>query len=307
METTDNVRGRVTAAVNSTLDRDTREIVAGILFALPYLALWTVFLLYPLLKGLYMSLFNWNYLFPSESEFIGLGNYARLLQDDAFWNALSNTTEFVVLTVPLILLFSMIIALGLNKQLKGSRLLRFVYFSPYVLTVSVVGIIWMQMFSQTGALSHYLGGWLLEGSPLNSKLLAMPSLVIATVWWQTGFYFAILLAARQSVPERLYEAAKLDGAGPFQMFKDITLPHMRNAILFVLVASTVFQFQVFGQPFVMTDGGPVGSTETLVLYLYRLGFETRQLGFGAAVGYTLLVILIGVSVLNYYVVGGNDE
>ncbi|QZP36938.1 carbohydrate ABC transporter permease [Halobaculum magnesiiphilum] len=287
-------------------ERSTRELIIGLLFASPYLTLFAVFMLYPLAKGLYMSLFEWNFLRPSESTFVGVGNYARLLSDPVFWNALWNTLEFVAMTVPLIVGLSLVLALGLNKELVGDRLLQFLYFSPYVLTVSVVGLIWVQMFAE-GGIGTFLLGSLIEGSPLNSNLWAMPSLVITTVWWQTGFYFAILLASRQNVPERLYEAARLDGAGPWRMFRDITLPHMKNGLLFVVIASTIFQFQVFGQPFVMTRGGPSGETQTLVYYLYQLGFETRQLGFGSAVGYTLLAILVVVSALNYYIVGTNNE
>jgi multiple sugar transport system permease protein len=119
------------------LDRSNREFVAGVLFAAPYLALFAVFLLYPVVKGLYMSLHEWNFLEPSESTFVGLENYARLLNDPTFWNALWNTVEFVALTVPLIVVVSLVLALGLNRGLRGSRVLQFVYFSPYVLTVSV--------------------------------------------------------------------------------------------------------------------------------------------------------------------------
>jgi multiple sugar transport system permease protein len=287
-------------------DRSTRELLAGLLFASPYLALFAVFLLYPLVKGLYMSLFEWNFLTPSESTFIGMENYVRLIEDPTFWNALWNTLEFVGLSVPLIVGLSLILALGLNKELMGSRLLRFLYFSPYVPTIAVVGLIWVQMFAEGGIGTMLLGSFI-QGSPLNSEFWAMPAIVITTVWWQTGFYFAVLLAARQNVPERLYESARLDGAGPWRMFRDITLPNMKSGLLFVVVASTIFQFQVFGQPYLMTKGGPSGETQTLVYYLYQLGFETRELGFGAAVGYTLLAILILVSVLNYYIVGTNNE
>lgn len=292
--------GTKTAAVKRyALGRSRRELLTGILFSLPYLAIFTVFLLYPLLKGLYMSLFDWNMLFPAESQFIGLENYQRLLTDPVFWNALSNTVYFVALTVPLIVLISLIMALGLNQDVRGKRILRFLYFGPYVLTVSVVAIIWQQMYSQGGLINTLLGG---GESILASPLLAMPAIVIATVWWQTGFYFAILLAARQNVPERLYEAARLDGAGPWRTFRDITLPHLKNALVFVVIASTITQFQVFGQPYIMTKGGPVSSTETIVLYLYTLGFKAHELGFAAAVGYTLLLVLVGVSALNYYLV-----
>ncbi|MFC7078202.1 carbohydrate ABC transporter permease [Haloarcula halophila] len=290
------------ADLRQWIDRETLEAYA---FALPYLAIFAVFLVYPLLKGLYMSFFEWNLLNPAQSEFVGLQNYATLLQDPMFWQALKNTTWFVVLTVPLLLLVSLAMALGINRGVKGTKVLKFFYFVPYVMTVSIVGFLWLQLYSANGAFTHHVG-WLV-GNVLGQEAFAMPALALVTVWWQAGFYFAILLAGRQGVSERLYEAAQLDGAGPLRQFKDVTLPQMRNSIMFVLIAGTVFQFRVFGQVQTMTTGGPNGSTNTLVYYLYQLGFQTFDLGYGAAVGYVILIILVGVSIINYYLVGQGVE
>lgn len=282
-----------------------RETLDGYLFALPYIIIFGAFLVYPLLKGLYMSFFEWSLLNPAQSEFVGLQNYATLLHDPLFWQALKNTTWFVVLTVPSMLIISMVIALGINRGLRGTKVLQFFFFAPYVMTVSVVGFVWLQLYSTNGAFTAHLGS--LVGNVLGQKLWAMPALALVTVWWQTGFYFAILLAARQNAPDRLYEAARLDGAGPWRQFRDVTLPQMKNAIIFVLISGTVFQFRVFGQVQTMTKGGPGDSTVTLVYYLYELGFKTFDLGYGAAVGYVILLILVGISLANYFVVGQQIE
>ncbi|WP_226013538.1 carbohydrate ABC transporter permease [Halomicrobium salinisoli] len=295
-----------TGGVSAVTDRVDRETLHGFLFALPYIAVFSAFLFYPLLKGLYMSFFEWDLLNPAQSEFVGLANYSTLLSDPLFWQALTNTTWFVVLTVPSLLVVSMVIALGINRGIKGKKVLQFFYFVPYVMTVSIVGFLWLQLYASNGVFTVYLGKYV--GGVLTSETFALPALSLVTVWWQTGFYFAVLLASRQKVPERLYEAARLDGAGPWRQFWDITLPQMKNAIVFVLIAGTVFQFQVFGQVETMTSGGPSQSTVTLVYYLYQLGFQTFDLGYGAAVGYVILLILVGVSVLNYVIVGrGVDE
>lgn len=286
-----------------------RDTIDGILFALPYLIFFVVFLLYPLLQGLYMSLFEWNPLFPTQSPFVGLQNYLSMFQDPAFWNALWNTVYFVVLTVPSMLVLSLALALGVNRNVLGRRYLRTIYFSPYILTVSIVGIVW-SLFLATGfgPVNYYLD--FVMGNPpdwFGSTALAMPVLAVATDWWLLGFNFVILLAARQNVPERLYEAARLDGAGTWRAFRDITLPQMRNALAFVVIIQFIQQFQVFGQPYVMTDGGPNGSTTTLVFYLYNAAFSQQRFGYAAAVGYLLFAILVGVSYINYRYIGSDSS
>lgn len=284
-----------------------RETIEGYLWSLPYLAAFAVFLLWPLLKGLWMSFHEWNPLFPSESTWIGVQNYVQLFNDPFFWSALWNTIYFVVISVPVMVVLSLGLALGVNRNIRGKKVLRTVYFSPYVLTISVVAIIWLELLSvEFGPINYYLNMFFgIRPEWLTSKLLAMPSLAGATVWWLLGFNFIIFLAARQNIPERLYEAARLDGANSWRMFRDITLPQMRNALLFVIIIQFILQFQVFGQPYIMTGGGPAQSTRTIVYYLYQAAFNQQSYGYAAAMGYILFAILVGVSLVNYFVLGGD--
>jgi multiple sugar transport system permease protein len=294
--------------LTSVVDLD-REVIDGVLFALPYLLVFSVFLLYPLVKGFYMSLFDWNAFAPSASEFILLDNYTRMFGDPTFWRSVRATVYFVVLTVPTLVVLGLLLALGANRDIKGKRFLRTVFFSPYVLTVSVVSLIWAEIYSPSyGPLNYYVG-FLVDNPPawLNHFDLAMPAVALATIWWTVGFNFVILLAARQGVPERLYEAAKIDGAGTWRAFKDITLPQMRSAIMFVATVQFIASFQVFGQVFIMTNGGPGNSTQTLVMYLYRMAFREQQFGYAAAIGYFLFFVLVAVSLVNYYFIGGDDQ
>ncbi|WP_424004740.1 carbohydrate ABC transporter permease [Haloarcula salina] len=305
MSIVDHVSGRFANLTN--LERRTsRQLVEGLLFALPYLVVFVSFLLYPLLKGGYMSLFEWNVFNPAESTFVGLGNYARLLGDPDFWNALWNTVYFAVLTVPAIVLVSLGLALGVNRDIRGRGVLRAIFFSPYILTVTVAATIWVDFYStQYGVINHYLGA-VVSNPPkwLQSQLFAMPAISITTVWWLVGFSFVVLLAARQGIPAYLYEAAKLDGASSWRMFRDVTIPQMRYALFFVVVVNLIWTFQVFGQPYVMTSGGPGQATETLVMYLYQAAFNQRSFGYASAVGYVLTGILVLVSIGNYYFIGG---
>ncbi|WP_416841782.1 carbohydrate ABC transporter permease [Haloferax sp. DFSO52] len=284
-----------------------RESLEGVLWALPYLAVFSVFLLWPLIKGLYMSFHDWDPLTPANSTWIGMENYVQLFGDPFFWNSLGNTIFFVALTVPAIVVVGLALALGVNRARFGKGTLRTIYFSPYILTVSVVAIVWLEVLAgDFGPLNYYLGA-IIDDPPnyLGSQFWAMPALSMTTVWWGIGFNFIIFLAARQNVPERLYEAARLDGATSWRAFRDITLPQMRNALLFVVIIQFILQFQVFAQPYVMTSGGPSRATETLVMYLYESAFNQRAYGYAAAMGYVLFIVLIGVSMVNYYVLGGD--
>lgn len=285
-----------------------RESAEGVLLALPYLIAFGAFMLFPLIYGFYMSLYDWDALNPAQSEFIGLGNYVTLVNDPRFWEALWNTIWFVILTVPPLVILSLLIALGVNRNVKGQTVLRTIFFSPYILTVAVIALIWTELFAGEGGFIRYWLGFVMADPPrfLIDPTWAMVSIAVATIWWQIAFNFIILLAARQNVSDRLYEAAKLDGASTYRMMRDITIPQMRNPLIFVVIITFVGSFQVFGQPYIMTDGGPSFSTHTIVMYLYTTGFAGREFGYAAAVGYVLFLILITVSVINYYVLSKND-
>jgi multiple sugar transport system permease protein len=306
MSTIDRFREVRSNYAGSVVSKETRD---GIIFALPYVALFSVFLLYPMGKGFYMSLLDWNQFAPGQSPFIWFDNYTRMVNDPRFWTSLRATLVFVILIVPSMVIGGLLLALGANQQIKGRRLLRFIYFSPYVLTVSVVALIWQELLAPDyGPVNYYLG-FIIQNPPtwLESFTWAMPAIAATTFWWKIGFNFVILLAARQSVPERLYEAARLDGASTWHAFKDITLPQMKHALVFVTIVQFIYSFQVFGQPFIMTQGGPGYSTETLVMYIYRMAFRQGEFGFAAAMGYFLFVVLVGVSLVNFKMAGGANR
>lgn len=284
-----------------------KEEFAAYLFSAPYLVIFGIFLAFPLLLGLYMSFHDWNAFSPMESEFVGLQHYETLLNDSRFWQALFNTVYFTVLSVPPLIIGGLLLALGVNRELKGQGVLRTIFFSPYVLTVSVIGLVWMDLLGSEALIPYYLS--FIIGEQINwltDSRLAMLAIVLATIWWTIAFNFIILLAGRQNVPERLYEAAKLDGAGTWRMFRDITIPQMKNPILFTIIISVIASFQIFGQPYIMTGGGPAFQTHTLVMYIYSTAFEARNFGYGAAVGYVFFLILVVISLINYRIFGGDQ-
>ncbi len=286
--------------------RSARESIAGIGFASPFLTLFGLFLLFPLVYGFYISLFNWDPVFIGQSEFVGLSNYTRMFEDPVFWTSLTNSLLWTLMIVPLVVTVPLVLALAVTKDVKGKWFLRTVFFSPSMLTVAVVALIWMQLYEPTyGPISYYLG-FIMENPPnwLNSHTYAMPAVVIASLWGGMGVNFVIFIAARQGIPERLYEAARLDGASTWQMFRDITLPQMKHALLFVMITSLIASFQVFEIIFIMTDGGPGQNTQTMVVFLYEAAFGNQNFGYAAAIGYVLFVILFIISVANYYLLEG---
>lgn len=308
-DTLEPLRSRLHTARERLQLKPNTELVEGIGFALPYLVLFSVFLLYPLLRGLHMSMFAWNPFAPSESEFILFDNYIRMFEDAVFWTALKNTVYFVVLTVPTLVVLGLGLALGVNRGLKGNWFLQLIFFSPYLLTVSVASLIWAEMFNSEYGIVTYYTQLLFGSAPnwLNNPEFAMPAVAITSIWWTVGFNFVILLAARQSVPEELYEAARLDGANIWQAFRLVTVPQMRNSLLFVVIVQFIASFQIFGQVYVMTQGGPGRTTTTIVLYMYRAAFQNQELGYAAAIGYFLFAVLVVISIINFKFIGENNE
>nr|WP_223174109.1 sugar ABC transporter permease [Haloferax sp. AS1] len=310
MGITERIMGGETAANSKTVMGLRKETIEGIVWSLPYLAVFTVFLIWPALKGLYMSLHTYPNKFDlTETEWVGLQNYVELFQDPVFYNAMEGTLLFVAISVPALVILGLVMALGVNRDVAGKRTLRAIYFSPYVLTVAVVTLVWGQVYSQSYGLINYYLGFFIDNPPgwLTSPDLVMAALAFMTVWWLVGFNFVIFLAARQSIPERLYEAARLDGATGWRAFRDITLPQMRNSVVFVVMVQFILQFQVFAQPYVMTQGGPKDTSDTLVYYLYRSAFSQQQFGYGAAMGYVLVAILIIIAIVNFKVIGDSND
>ncbi|MDQ0220002.1 sugar ABC transporter permease [Peribacillus cavernae] len=276
------------------------------LFVLPYLLLFTVFLLIPIIYGIWMSLHNWDLLSPVH-EFVGLKNYLNIFDpasylNNLFFTGLKNTLLFVVFSVPLLVVVGLGLALLINSlpaRIRG--LFRTVYFIPYSVSVSVVAIIWLWILdTNSGLINQYLQKFNL---PVIAWLTDMPwawiSLVIATLWWTIGFNMIIFINALNDVSEELYEAGALDGASRWQRFRFITLPSIKPIMLFVLITSTIASFNIYGQPYLMTRGGPGDSTKVLLMNIVDEAFKQRQLGSAAAMSLLMALMMIIISVIQF--------
>ena len=358
------------AASASTLrgTRRRRDAIAGYLFIAPFLLAYLLFLVTPFLRGIWISLHDWNLLAvamnPDAARFVGVGNYTRMLWgedivwsldhqvtarlfgllamalilwwwrrgvigrgtalaalgaglllfglllglhpgedgrwgDRRFWPIVGNTLTFVALTVPSVTLVGLALALGLNRDDRVSAGLRTAFFLSQVLSVTVVTLIWQLTFSpRQGIIGHLFRSLGLE--PLNwvtDASLAMPAIVIATVWWSLGFAMILFLAGLQEIPAERYEAARLDGAGLWPIIRFITLPALSRTTTLVVVLQIILHFQVFGQSHLITRGGPNDATQVLVRYIYQTGFRNSELGYASALAIVLFVFMLVFAML----------
>lgn len=280
------------------------------LFILPHLIFFALFVAYPFFNGLYISLFQYDYL-QANNTFIGLQNYIRLFTPGAiefqeFWNALWNTVQFVVYSVPLLVLIPLGLAVLLNLKLPGRNVFRAIYFAPWVLSVAVVGLLWFWIFQSAGGLLNYYLAALRLPTPdwLSTLPWAWVAIDIATIWWTMGFNMIIYLAALQDIPDQIHEAAEVDGANDWQRFWQVTFPMLRPVTLLIITLSIISSFNLFGQPFIMTNGGPPqpgggGSTEPIMMRIYLDAFQRHFVGSAAAMSFVVAAIMILLSYLNF--------
>jgi multiple sugar transport system permease protein len=274
-----------------------RRAIAAYLFLAPYLALFAVFTLAPAAAGVAISFTNWDIM--GTPTFIGLDNYRQIFADSLFQQALGNTFYFMLLTaVPLIAL-GLALAMLLNQRLRGRGLARTIVYLPQVVMVSAVGIIWVWMYDQNwGLINYYLGklhipsiGW------LDDVNAAMPALALTTIWWTVGTNMVIYLAGLQDIPDELYEAARIDGASRWALFRHITLPLLQPVNAFVIPLTVIASWRVFGQSYVMTRGGPQGRTFVIAQYIYTTAFQNFEMGPAAAASVVLLLITLVFAVV----------
>jgi ABC-type sugar transport system permease subunit len=269
----------------------------GYLFVAPSLAVIAIFVIYPILQAVWMSLHDWSFL-SQQQPWVGTANYREAFADPRTWNALRVTGLYTLATVPLGVVLSLAVALALKEGPLAS-LLRGAYFFPAISSLAVMAIVWTFLIDpQIGLVSSWLG--LAHINPpdwLHDPRWALPAVAVVGIWKNLGFNMVIVLAGLQGIPETLYEAAAIDGAGPWGRFWHITLPGLRQTLLFVVVISMVASLQVFDQVYVMTRGGPVFSTESLVTYMYHQGFELFRMGYAAALATILFALIMVVSVL----------
>ncbi|OES44677.1 carbohydrate ABC transporter permease [Domibacillus iocasae] len=274
------------------------------LFVLPYLTMFILFLAIPLFYGIFISLHDWNLISPNR-PFVGLANYMEIFNSNStahelFFSGLWNTFQFVLYSVPLLVVIGLGLAMLVNSLPEKIRFLfRTAYFIPYSISVSVVAILWLWMLdTNSGLVNQTLIKLGLDSIPWLTKIpFAWVSIVIATLWWTIGFNMIIFINALNEVPEEMYEAADIDGASSWERFLHITLPTIRPVMLFVLITSTIASFNIYGQPYLMTRGGPGDSTEVLLMGIVEQAFELRQLGSASAMAVLMSLIIVGISLI----------
>nr|WP_237525693.1 MULTISPECIES: sugar ABC transporter permease [unclassified Streptomyces] len=270
----------------------------GGLFVLPFLVVFALFLVWPVVQGLWMSLTDAS-LSLRGTEFVGFANYTEAFGDPDVWSSLGNTVLFTVISCVPLVLVALGMALLVHSGLAGQWVWRLAYFAPYLLPVTVVTLIWTWLYQPDIGLGNQLltslgmepVGWLSDES------VAMWSVAALTVWWTVGFNFLLYLAALQSLPTTYDEAAALDGAGAWRRLWSVTLPQLRHTTVLVAMLQVLASLKVFDQIYILTKGGPNGSTRPILEYVYDVGFTGYRLGYASAVSYIFFAIVIVVSVL----------
>ncbi|MFJ8927625.1 MULTISPECIES: carbohydrate ABC transporter permease [unclassified Streptomyces] len=271
---------------------------SGPLFVTPFLVVFGLFLVVPLVWGLWMSFTNSSLTGRGDSSFVGVANYAEALTDPKMWETMGHTVLFTALsTIPLVL-FALVMALLVHTGLPGQWLWRLSFFAPYLLTSAVVWQVGLLIFqTDSGMLNTMLKsvgldgiGWLVE------EKYAMWSVALITVWWTVGFNFLLYLAALQSVPDELYEAAAIDGAGAWRRLWSITLPQLQRTTALITVLQVLASLKVFDQIYMLTKGGPDGSTRPILEYIFDTGFTGYRLGYASAMSYVFFALLLVLSI-----------
>jgi multiple sugar transport system permease protein len=283
-----------------------RRYWVGLLFVAPMLVLFLVFRLLPVAGAVFLSLTD--YRLSGRWDFIALDNYTRLLSDHMFHEALLVTLTYTVIFVPLTVLLSLGTAVLLHQVVWTRGFFRGVFFLPYVTSIVLAAVIWKWIYNAEDGLLNGLLGLVSIGPVdfLGQSGSVLPSIAVTSAWKGFGYSMLILLAGLQAVPKSYLEAAMIDGAGSWQRFRYVTLPQLRPVLFFVLVIETIGAFQVFDAMYVMTGGGPVRSSYSLVYFLYDSGFKYFDFGYASAIGLVLFLIVLTVSLVQRRLVGRDD-
>jgi multiple sugar transport system permease protein len=278
-------------------------------FLAPFLLLYLVFIIGPAIYGLIMSFFNTSLVRPGLGSFAGFGNYAEALQSGDFWHSLWHTIWFTILTTPPLIILAFVFALLADRAKHGRWFYRLAFFMPYILPSAVVALIWIFLYTpELGLLQTGLAkigitapGWL--GDPH----WAMPSLALTTLWWTIGFNFILYLAGLQEIPRDLYEASSMDGAGPWQQMRSITIPMLARTTTLVAVLQVIASLKVFDQMYIMTSGGPNFATRSILELIYDEGFTNFRTGYAAAMSMLFFVVVLVVSAVWFTIVRRQEK
>jgi ABC-type sugar transport system permease subunit len=285
------------ASRGASIGRQLRQSQAAYVLLAPFLILFIIILAYPLLFSLYLSFFDAT--LNQAPTFVGVQNFVRLFTDGEFLTALRNTAYFAVFVVVGETVLPLFMAIAMNERLPFRTLLRTAYFLPVVTSWTVISLIWSMLFSQQGLANSIVQ---LVGMPVqpffSDATQAMWIIIAVSIWRNLGYYMVIYLAALQGVPQELYEAASIDGATKWRQIWHVAIPALRPVIYFVITITIIRSMQLFEQPFIMTNGGPLNATLSIVQLLYRHAFVNLEFGYGSAIATFLLVLLVLLSLTN---------
>ncbi|MCC5635893.1 sugar ABC transporter permease [Nostoc sp. CHAB 5844] len=283
------------------------ENLAGYLFLAPTILVLGTFVILPILYAVFLSLHKVQLLGAIEYQFIGFRNFSRLVEDERVWIALKNTAEYVAIVVPSQTILALVLAVTLNSGIRGKNWWRILYFLPTVTSSAVLTLIFMWIYNTDGLLNDVLA---FAGLPtynwLGDPSVALKGIMIMNIWSTAPFYMVIYLAALQDIPQKLYEAAELDGANAWQQFIHITIPLLSPVTFFVVAIGIIGTFQLFDQSYIFSGGtgGPNNATLTLVLLIYQAVFRNLQMGYAAAIAFLLALVIITMTLIQRRLFGG---
>lgn len=273
-----------------------RRSWAGLWFASPGLLLLLLFLVAPFLAAVALSFTSERLASPLPTRFIGLENYVTTLGSESFREAFVNNVWFTAIVVPVQTAIALGLAMLVNQRLRGIKVFRAIYFAPIVVVMTVASTVWLLLFSPERGLFNtvlsVISFGTLQSDWLQSTTMALPSIMMMSIWQGVGFQMIILLAGLQDIPGDLYEAAAIDGAAPWQRFAFVTLPQLRNTLVFVVTVTMILAFRLFDQVWVMTRGGPLGSTNVMMLEMVQVGFEEQRIGRASAIAVVFFLIVL---------------
>jgi len=298
-----------------------KSALTGFLYLTPALLILLIFRIIPIFFSVRISLYDWG--MAGARQFLGLTNYFRVLQDPVFWQSLLNTFWYAIFSIPIMLILSLFFAILLNQKIKGLGFYRTLYYLPVVTSIVAVSIVWKWLFNPERGLLNYLlsfihvstirwledprGIFTLIFNPLHINLptilngpsVALCSVILMSIWKGLGYNIVIFLAGLQNIPTAYYEAAKIDGAGRFRIFRNVTWPLLTPITFYILVMSTISAFEAFAQIWMMTGppaGGPLGTTKVVMYYFYEQSFELWRLGYGASIAFFAFLIILALTI-----------
>ncbi len=273
------------------------------LFLLPALLILGLTVFWPALQAFYLSFTRYEYDLTQTPQWVGFANFRRLWNDAVFWQTLGNTLLYLVVVVPILVVAPLVLAILVNRKLRGIHWFRAAYYTPVVISMVVAGIAWRWLYAENGLLNQLLRGIFPEGIPwLTSPRFALFSVMAVTIWKGLGYYMVIYLAGLQSIPDDIYEAAAIDGSDGVCKHWDITVPLMKPYLALVAVISAISATKVFEEVYIMTQGGPRNSSKTIVYYLYEQAFNNLEISYACTIGLVLFLIILGLSVLRLSVI-----